>query len=359
MSSARAGLGSGNDPDKWEVDDRNLLVEVVANVVRQLRPRIVVLENVPQFLTRLVRHPDTEEGITAPGLLLERIGNDYEAFPAVVDLADYGVPQTRKRTFITLIHRDEACLNWLTQNRRLPFPIPTHEGAERVTFGQFFAQHNLPELSPLTPDGAFDPNDPLHAIPVWNDGADDRRYAMVQATALNGGSAWNNKECLQGCNNTDIPIHEDAATCPQCGSLLLRPVVKDKESGEWRLIRGFRRTSYRRMDENMVASTVTTASAHIGSDVNIHPTQNRLLSVRECAMLQTFPDNFDWGDSLVKGHLNKIREMIGEAVPPLFTNAHGNILNGLLTAQVHPNDLMSVEDNRSSRARSKLGLPIA
>lgn len=356
MSSARSKLGNGYDPKNWEVDARNLLVEVVANVVQELRPRLVVLENVPQFLTRLVKHPDTGEGVTAPGLLLERIGADYEAFPTLLDVAEYGVPQTRKRTFITLIRKDEPCLSFLEQYGKIPFPIPTHEGDKQVSLGKHLAQFGLSELNPLTLTGAVDANDPLHAVPVWNRGDGDMRYAMVKATDLNGGSAWDNKACSQGCNNDEWSIDEGSATCPQCGSALLRPVVKDKKSGELRLITGFRNSSYRRMDENSVASTVTTASGHIGSDVNIHPTQHRLLSVRECALLQTFPWDFKWGEVLKKGHLGKIREMIGEAVPPLFTQAHGQVLKALLNGKVDPCELMGIGDKRSHRARVKLGL---
>ena len=355
MSSARSGLGHGNDPKKWDVDARNLLVEVIADVVRALQPRIIVLENVPQFLTRQVKHPKTEVGVTAPNILLERIGVDYEAFPIVVDLADYGVPQTRKRTFITLIRRDEPCLALLKRTHTIPFPAPTHEGANRVSFGQFLARYNLPPLNPFIPD-AVDPNDSLHTVPVWRDSPDDRRYAMVQATAPNGGSAWNNTACSAGCDNTTTTIDKEAATCPQCGNPLLRPVVQNKATGEWRLIKGFRSSSYRRMSEDLVASTVTTASAHLGSDINIHPTQHRLLSVRECALLQTFPLNFDWGRTLERGHMNKIREMIGEAVPPLFTEAHGNVLRGLLKGEEQTDTLMSINNPRSRNARRKLGL---
>jgi len=78
------------------------------------------------------------------------------------------------------------------------------------------------------------------------------------------------------------------------------------------------------------AATITTASGHIGSDYTIHPTQNRLLSPLECSVLQTFPQDFKWGEALKKfGHTN-IREMIGEAVPPAFTELHGAVLQNIL-----------------------------
>ncbi|RZK29079.1 MAG: DNA cytosine methyltransferase, partial [Hymenobacter sp.] len=102
-----------------------------------------------------------------------------------------------------------------------------------------------------------------------------------------------------------------------------------------------------------VASTVTTASGHLGSDVNIHPTQNRILSPRECAELQTFPADFNWGPLLVRKALGKIREMIGEAVPPLFTGAHGRVLVELLRGSVNYEDLMPTTDLRARTAMAK------
>jgi DNA (cytosine-5)-methyltransferase 1 len=110
------------------------------------------------------------------------------------------------------------------------------------------------------------------------------------------------------------------------------------------------------MSPDKPASTITTASGHVGSDITIHPFENRLLSTLECAYLQTFPTNFAWGEALKKwGHTN-VREMIGEAVPPLFTQLHGAALLGLLTGKwsVAP---ISLSDQRCVVARKKLMLP--
>ena len=94
------------------------LVVVIAEVAKALRPRVIVVENVPAFLTRHVRHPETEEGVSAAVLLMESLADDYVAFPLLTDLADDGVPQTRKRAFLTLIRHSEPGLKWLqTQGR--------------------------------------------------------------------------------------------------------------------------------------------------------------------------------------------------------------------------------------------------
>jgi DNA (cytosine-5)-methyltransferase 1 len=176
---------------------------------------------------------------------------------------------------------------------------------------------------------------------------------MVAAIAPgSGASAWENDRCGQ-CGLVDVG--EDDATCPLCGQPLLRPVVEE-DDGTYRLVKGFRSSSYRRMSPDKPAATLTTGSGHIGCSFTIHPYENRLFSPLECARLQSFPTDFKWGDALKKwGHTN-VRAMIGEAVPPLFTRLHGAALLGLLTGQwsVAP---ISQSDQRCVNARKTLSLP--
>ena len=152
-------------------------------------------------------------------------------------------------------------------------------------------------------------------------------------------SAWENQRCLR-CSRTCTDSR--SAFCG-CGAVLPRPVVRNKD-GTVRLVTGFH-SSYRRMDPKIPAATVTTASGHVGSDRTIHPWENRVLSPLECAKLQTFPASFRWGDALAKwGHTN-VRAMIGEAVPPLFTQMHGKLLLGLLNGAL-PRTTLDSTDRR-------------
>ena len=104
------------------------------------------------------------------------------------------------------------------------------------------------------------------------------------------------------------------AVCPTCQSPMLRPTVRNAD-GSWRLVKGFRSSSYRRMDPARPAATITTASGNIGSDRTLHPWENRVLSPAECSWLQTIPTTFQWGDSMDKWGHTSVRQMIGEAVP--------------------------------------------
>ncbi len=328
LSSAQSARGLEHDADAGSRDHRNLLVQVIADAARELKPRAIVVENVQAFLTRRVHHPQTERPVSAASFLIDEVREDYQVYPLLADLADFGVPQSRKRSFLTFLRRSEPAADILMRHGWVPYPWPSHAAGDdnRVLLKDALASFALPSLDAKS--SALATSDvSLHAVPVWP----EERYRMVAAIPASSSlSAWDNDQCLEcGCRTHNAR----QVQCTGCGALLPRPIVGGKTATDGgaspRLVAGFH-TSYRRMDPNRPASTITTASGHIGSDRTIHPWENRVLSPLECALLQTFPLSFNWGDSLkLWGHTN-VRAMIGEAVPPMFTRKHGRVLLQLL-----------------------------
>ena len=350
MSSARSGLGSHDDADAGSKDERNLLVTVIANVALDLKPSLLVVENVPAFLARKVNHPSDNKPVSAANFLITELADDYVAFPLVTDLSDFGIPQSRKRAFLTFVRKDLPGLKKLFRAGHAPFPQVTHTSeignTHPVTLSEALESFDLPALDAARPETASATEyEGFHSVPVWN----ERIYAMVAAIPpASGRSAWDNDVCHH-CG--PVNVLQDTVLCPQCNAPLLRPIVKE-DNGSYRLVKGFK-TSYRRMHSNKPAATVTTASGHIGSDYTIHPTQNRLLSPLECSLIQTFPRDFKWGDTVKKIGLTNVREMIGEAVPPAFTQLHGEVLRGILTGH-SVSTPMNLNNERCLTAWTKL-----
>jgi len=352
MSSARSGKGTHDDAEAGSKDERNLLVTIIAKVALKLMPSLIVVENVPAFLTRKVHHPKDKKPVSAANYLISSLTKHYAAFPMMTDLCDFGVPQSRNRAFVTFVRKDLPGLEELLRLGRTPFPRATHArdvGTDRpITLAEALENFRLPDLDASTKERASAKEyDGFHSVPVW----DEHTYAMISAIpSASGRSAWENETCPQ-CGH--VTVSQKTVLCPECNSPLLRPIVKNPD-GSYRLVKGFK-TSYRRMRMDKPAATVTTASGHLGSDNTIHPTQTRLLSLIECSLLQTFPPDFKWGDALTKfGHTN-IREMIGEAVPPAFTRMHGQVLYGLLTRK-WGRAPMSLSDERCVKAWKKLAI---
>lgn len=349
MSSARGSRGREDDPDAGSRDGRNLLALPIARVAEELKPMFVVVENVPAFLRRRVWDPATGLPLSAAKLLCNRLGADYRVFALLVDLCEYGVPQTRTRAFLTFVRREAAALDILERTESAPFPVPTHGEPGRpeiVTIDQALRGLDLPPLDARTLESAGSGEHAMHRVPVWN----DRRRRMVAAIPPgSGGSAWDNDSC-ERCGK--VQAEPTDAVCSSCRSPLPRPVVCNPD-GSWRLVRGFRNSSYRRMDPARPAATITTASGHMGSDRTIHPWENRVLSPAECAYLQTIPIDFRWGESVDSWGLSRVRQMIGEAVPPRFTMLHGRVLSALSQGSEEC-DTLPLNDPRCMKAHAKL-----
>ena len=330
MSSSNPSRGKRRSPQAQELEAKNRLMLEVIPLAQKLEPRVIVAENVRPVLTLNVEY----EGVN--GTVIDHIRDhlsDYEVFPGVVNVADYGIPQVRKRALVVAIHKGEPCLEDLSSQKRTPLPNPTH--SERPTndaltwvsirqWLQLMEYDHLDAKSEETARGEHW----LHFVPSYGT---DRYMQVSQIPPNSGRSAFENDEC-PSCGRQQVAV--ELILCPSCdGVMRNRPYVK--RSGQPALINGFN-SSYRRMRPERPAYTVTTNSSHIGSDFKIHPWENRVLSILECADLQTLPRFYDWTRAKENRTLYLIRNLIGEAFPTYFTYLHGQVLAELLSDSVPP-----------------------
>lgn len=310
-------IRKGNRP---KIDPRNRLIIPTLKIIKRLHPIIVMFENVPEMRYTTI---DTEDGrmVNILDYIKEELGDEYSGRAEVVEFADYGVPQRRKR-LITIYSRNEK-LKKSFDDLGTFLPPKTH--SEVPQFGE------LPWVTVKDAIGSVPPLDakekktatsdiPFHSVPVL----DEKKYFWVSNTPPEKGAFDNqciNPECgyqnnpthsskrdSNGINkaSTDTPLY-----CIKCGSLLPRPYTED--NGEKRIMKGFT-SAYKRMSWDKPSATLTTNFSFPSSDQKIHPDQNRVLSFYEAFILHTVNQyDFDWGNS-TKG---LIRDTIGESVPPL------------------------------------------
>ena len=330
--------GRGKVADASTSDERNLLLLASVPVLNELKPRIVVVENVPQVLQRVVRVEENEAPCKVVEAFERGLGREYRIFPNLVQMADYGVPQDRRRAILVAIRVDELCVKQLEDEHLLPLPRPTHAQVPEdsqlpwVKLEEWLNQMDYPPLDAKSLELARSDSDPLHFVPSYRG---DRYLMVADIPARSGRNAYQNSKCHE-CGRERVP--EGVVRCPTCGELMRnRPYLKEK-TGTYRLIKGFK-SSYRRMYHDRPAPTITTASSHLGSDYKIHPWENRVLSIRECADLQTVPRFYDWQWAVETRHTYLARQVIGEALPPWFTFLHGQVLRKLLDGEVDPDQL--------------------
>ncbi|UBF23032.1 C5-cytosine methyltransferase [Haloarcula virus HCTV-16] len=236
--------------DEMEKDRRNTLFEEFLRVVSVLEPQLVLMENVRDLMNR-----ETSDGDLVKDLIADEFNAaGYRCRSEVLYAEEYGVPQERRRVFFIGTNRDTP----------IRFPRPTTPMTPK-TVGEALDpdMDNLPNMT--RSDTSEDVLEKIRHIPPGGYYRDlPEKYKV--------------KEYQCGCENTETCEH-DPEVLKRYGTYL------------------------RRLDPDEPSLTVST-------NVFIHPTEDRYLTPREMARLQTFPDDFAF-----EGTKTDVLKQIGNAVP--------------------------------------------
>lgn len=242
-------------------DNRNDLVADFYRFVKVINPKMVMLENVPG-LGRDQRFADMRDNLASLG---------YKVVTEVLNAADYGVPQRRKRLIMlaSRVHKPEIA------------PL----AKSRVTVRDALKGVAAPSRT----------KDKLHAMP----------------------------------ENRSLAVRELIARIPKDGGS--RSDLGEKDQLEChKRTRGFHDV-YGRMAWDDLAPTITSGCHNPSKGRFLHPSHNRTITLREAALLQGFPISYQFE---IKHGKEAIALMIGNALPPPFIAAHaGSLKEGLLQAQ--------------------------
>ena len=278
----RAGLREPHDKrrDLW----RSFL-----EVVRLAEPRAVIMENVPDMAL------DREMFILRSVVFeLERLG--YNVQERVLDAWRFGVPQFRQR--LILVGVREGTFKW------------PNEAPRKVTLAN--AISDLPAV-----EGGWRPSGGAHGWATY-EGPNTAFQRQMRASVAAPDRDKVFDQITRPVRDDDLQAFEliDSKTryseLPEELKRYRDDIFDDK---------------YKRLDGDDVSRTIT---AHIAKDGYwyIHPEQNRTLTVREAARVQTFPDDFRFA-----GPPSAAFKQIGNAVPPRLGEAVGR---AVIEALVHP-----------------------
>lgn len=231
-------------------DPRNSLYFLMARAAELFRPKAVLIENVPGVKR------DRTGNFGSTVLSLEELG--YSVSIMTLNAKEYGVPQSRKRTFVFAIAGEVRARRWEAAIEALMDPD---------TRTPLWAFEDLLDIEPArTFDEASELSEESRARVEWL--FENNRYEL------------------------------DNSMRPDCHRL---------KSHSYNSV-------YGRMRPDAPAPTMTTGFLVMGQGRFIHPTKRRTLTPHEGARIQTFPDFFDFGDQ----RRGVYARMIGNAVPPLL-----------------------------------------
>lgn len=288
------GMSTAGKQEKNDV--RNTLIKHAIDIIKEVKPKFVFLENVPEQLKTKIIYKNEE--ILIPEYIKNELGENYifnNNF--VINAADYGVPQTRERAIILMVRKDIG-IQWNFPNKEKNI----------VTLKK--AIGNLPSLDAQLYDLSYE--EQIKIFPDYEKKKEEGlkvskwhyppRHIYRQVYSLmhtpSGETAFNN-------------IDE------------FKPKKKDGT-----FTKGFKNT-YKRQSWDKPAYTVTMYNRTIGSQNNVHPgryigkdkngydlySDARVLTVYELMIISSLPT--DWNiPEWASEHF--IRQVIGEGIPPLL-----------------------------------------
>ena len=264
------GFSTSNQRTRNRDNPTNHLYKEFLRIVRRVVPDWVVFENVKGIL-------ETEDRMFLDIILHSLTSYGYSVNWGVLNAADFGVPQNRSRLFII----------GSRHGVRIELPLPTTK--RKITVGEAIA--DLPRL----PNGASTCQMPYRFSEV-------SQYSKKMRGQL--------REC---CNHL----------VTRSADYVLERYKYVPPGGNWedipvRLLQQYANRNgchtgiYHRLDPRKPSRVI----GNYRKDLVIHPRQNRGLSVREAARLQSFPDSFQF-----RGSIGFQQEQVGNAVPPLLAKA--------------------------------------
>lgn len=302
-----------------EEDVRNQLVFSYIRFIELVRPKMILFENVKGFTYAFDKGKCNDEKAEpySHKVIRELEALEYNVKPHVIDFSEYGVPQRRKRFILVGIQKELGSPNdfekLLKENR-----------------DAFLASKGLNTTTTLK-EAISDLHRSNGELPTPDrKGFYSGKYSFTNLT--------NYEKLMRG----DYPdtheladSHSFAKHTPDkliCYKRLLEEYPKRgvRIDGQSREPWGIKQRGITVLDPNSVSPTIT---GH--PDDYLHYAEPRIMTVRECARIQSFPDWYEIKKKYTTG--GKMRKVevprytqIGNAIPPLFAELAGNVLKMML-----------------------------
>ena len=294
------GMSVANHKKNDGTFEKNSLVVEALEIVKNTKPKFFIAENVRAFMNTKCLDHDKEKKISQA--FEDWLSEDYVYKTEILNFKNYGANSSRTRTLVIGVRKDisvEVVLSNL-------FPSVEPEKTLKEVIS------HLPSLTIL---GEIHPNDIYHNFKKYR--ADMRNWIKDLKP---GQSAFENEDPMK------------------------KPHQITKE-GEIKINTNKNGDKYTRQRWEVVAPCIHTRNDIMASQNTVHPTDDRVFSIRELMLMMNIPEEFKWSaeDShslnklsliekecfLKKNEIN-IRQSIGEAVPTIIMKKIAANIKGVM-----------------------------
>ena len=309
-----AGARNGNDP-------RNMLVFRQIEAIRLINPLFCIVENVSGFARKFVSQPITGITVSIADAAIKEIEDiGYNVGKVKINAADYGVPQVRERVIIFGIRKDFAgeidaaalLTDYLARvgcEQRKKFGLPTKRYV------------NIEEaIGDLSGESiVVDPEFPKYKTALYLPPT-SKYQQLMRKNSMN--RSIPNCHRFNNHSMKSVALYKKALETQPAGRLTKEFLYANGCHSNKRFV----------LDTKKPCSTLTTAPEEL-----IHYKHPRVVTLREMARLQSFPDDFEFlGRYTLNGPCRGIdvprNAQIGNAIPPLVGLALGTAVNTIANA---------------------------
>lgn len=317
------GMSVANHKKNNEIKRNSLVVESI-KMVKNIKPKFFIFENVRAFLNTICTDIDNVDRSIGEAIFLNLNGT-YNILHQVINFKDYGSQSSRTRTLVIGVRKDLINIS--------PYQIfPSYQNAKTL-------RELIFNLKPLKNMGEICENDIFHSYRSF----DIKMLPWIE-NIKEGESAFDNLE------ENRIP-HKVVDN---------KIVINKNKNGD----------KYSRWYWDKVAPCIHTRNDILASQNTIHPSDNRVFSIRELMLMMTIPDDFKWSDisfedlnklsesekrKFLKQEELNIRHCIGEAVPTkIFQQIAYNIKETLNQKNLSINEINKIVNEYNLQHLDKL-----
>ncbi|RKV19478.1 DNA (cytosine-5-)-methyltransferase [Helicobacter pylori] len=326
------GMSVANHKKKNDEVKRNSLVIESVDLIKQIKPRFFILENVPSFYkTGCI---DKNDNLLEIGTMIEQnLSGDYRLYDEVINFKNFGANSSRTRTLVIGVCKEFkdfiSTLEFFPDFKQEKTLKEVIGSLKPLTWGEYDSAdfyHSFRTYPKHMQEWIKDLKEGQSAFENVQDAISDLAYLCSNEGAFESDYLNPIQSSYQALMRKNSPkLYNHQATNHSQAALEKLKLI-NKEQGKECLPKNLHgkqqfKSTWGRLNWNKISPTIDTRFDTPSNGTNSHPELHRSITPREAARIQSFSDNY-----IFYGNKTSVCKQIGNAVPPLLALALGKAI---------------------------------